>query len=229
MAPLQTHNNIEDVNKSIEDLLANLTTEAGTRAPDQSKEEIDALLNTPEMQQRLNDFDASLISKSDSSTEQKAVDTKSTSKVQKHASNNHMLLVSEKEKTVYLPYSTNEVMAYIEQYPEQYASFDDVVEKEFILPIDLYVKHPVISRFRETYALIRDRESKSMIEAFKLAMEVMFHYDLNPAIIAACKTQEQLEDYMDCLERKKLDDFKDFEIRFELMPFKNRHTKDAAF
>ena len=47
---------------------------------------------------------------------------------------------------------------------------------------------------------------------------MMFRHDLNPTIIAACKTQEQLEHYLSCLERNSLEEFKDFEIRFELNP-----------
>ncbi len=133
---------------------------------------------------------------------------------------NSTLLISEKEKKVFLPYTKNEVLKYLEQYPGQYSSFKDVINKEFIFHFDFYMKHPVIARFREVYALIRDRESKSIFEAFKLAMDLMFNYDLNPAIIAACKSQEQLEDYLDCLDRKKLDQFNDFEIRFELSPLK---------
>lgn len=230
MAPLQTHKNIEDVNKSIIDLLSNIDSEGGVESPSKTREEIDELLHNPEVQQRLSDFDAS-ISGTNASAGKDANTTSIThsSDTQKYTDDNPILLVSEKDKTVYLPYAKHEVLEYIEQYPEQYSSFDDVVEKEFILPIDLYVKHPVIARFRETYALIRDRESKSILEAFKLAMDMMFRYELNPAIIAACKTQEQLENYLECMEKKKLDEFKDFEIRFELMPLKGRHAKDVAF
>lgn len=94
----------------------------------------------------------------------------------------------------------------------------DVINKEFILPLDYYIKHSVIARFRESYSLVRDRESKSVIDAFKYALDIMFKYELNPAIIAACKTQEQLEHYLSCLERKKLDEFTDFEIKFEINP-----------
>jgi hypothetical protein len=132
--------------------------------------------------------------------------------------NNKVLIVSEKEKSVFLPYSEKEVLEYLEQYPNQYRSFDDVIKKEFILPIDSYTKHSVMARFREGYSLIRDRESKSIIDAFKFAINIMFRYDLHPAIIAGCKTQNQLENYLDCLNRKKPDDFKDFEIKFEVNP-----------
>lgn len=78
--------------------------------------------------------------------------------------------------------------------------------------------HPITARFREAYSLIRDREAKNAIEAFSYAMNLMFRYDLNPTIIAACKTQQQLENYISCLEKNILNEFNDFEIRFEITP-----------
>ena len=134
--------------------------------------------------------------------------------------NNNCLLISETKRKVFLPYSQQEVLEYIEKYPTQYTSFEDVVKQEFISPIDYYLKHPAVSRFRETYALIRDREAKSIFEAFKFAMDMMFNYNLNPAIIAACKSQTQLEHYLECLNNTTLDNFKDFEIKFEVAPLK---------
>lgn len=133
---------------------------------------------------------------------------------------NNTLLISEKSNRVVLPYSKKEILLYLEQYPDEYKSAKDVINKEFIFSLDYYIKHPVVARFRESYSLIRDRESKSIIDAFKFAVDIMFNYDLNPAIIAACKTQDQLENYLSCLERKKLDEFTDFEIKFEISPLK---------
>lgn len=133
---------------------------------------------------------------------------------------NNTLLISEKSNRVVLPYSKKEILLYLEQYPDEYKSAKDVIKKEFIFSLDYYIKHPVVARFRESYSLIRDRESKSIIDAFKFAIDTMFNYDLNPAIIAACKTQDQLENYLSCLERKKLDEFTDFEIKFEISPLK---------
>ncbi len=130
----------------------------------------------------------------------------------------NLLVISEKTKKVYLPYSKNEVIEYMKQYPDQYKSFEDVIKKEFINPLNFYQRHPVLARFREAYSLIRDREGKSVIESIKFAMDIMFNYSLNPAIVAACKTQEQLEKYLSCLEKKKLDEFKEFEIRFDVAP-----------
>lgn len=131
---------------------------------------------------------------------------------------NNTLVVSEKLNKVFLPYTKSEVTLYLEQYPDEYKSFNDVIRKEFVLPLDYYMRHPVLARFREAYSLIRDRESKSVVDAFKFAIDIMFHHELNPVVIAACKTQEQLNNYMVCSEKGKLDEFTDFEIKFEVNP-----------
>lgn len=132
--------------------------------------------------------------------------------------NSKVLRITEKENKVYLPYTNSEIKSYLSHFPDDYNSPEDVITKEFVLPLDYYLKHPVLSRFRETYSLIRDREGKSIIEAIKYSMNLMFTYELSPTIVAACKTQEQLENYLDCLEKNQLDDFEDFEIKFEINP-----------
>lgn len=132
--------------------------------------------------------------------------------------NNSTLIISEKENKVFLPYSKSELQLYLEQFSNDYSSLEDVINKEFILPLDYYLKSPSIARFRETYSLIRDREGKSFIDSLKYATNIMFYSKLNPTIIAACKTQEQLENYISCLEKNKVDDFKDFNIKFEISP-----------
>ena len=142
--------------------------------------------------------------------------TKSDNTFSDFPENNNVLRVSEKENKVYLPYSKSELSLYMEQYSDSYTSYDDVIKKEFILPLDYYMNHPVVARFRETYSLIKDREAKSVMDALKYALNLMFRYELNPVIIAACKTQTQLEDYLEALSRNKLDEFKDFEIKFEV-------------
>lgn len=131
---------------------------------------------------------------------------------------NPCLIVSEQEHKVFLPYKASEIADYLEQYPTAYTNFEDVVNKEFILSLDNYTKNPVITRFKETYALIHDREAKSMVDALKWSFDLMFRSDLNPAVIAACKNQQQLEDYIYCLDHKNLEDFKHFKIEFNVSP-----------
>lgn len=134
--------------------------------------------------------------------------------------NNNTLIISEKDNKVFLPYTVSEIQSYIEKYPKEYKSLEYVINKEFILPLDYYTKHPSLARFREAYSLIRDREAKSVFDALKYALNIMFKYDLNPAIISACKTEEALNLYIECLENKDLSKFNLFKIEFRLNPLK---------
>lgn len=133
---------------------------------------------------------------------------------------NDTLVISEKDNKVFLPYTVSEIQSYMEKYPKEYKSLEYVINKEFILPLDYYTKHPSLARFREAYSLIRDREAKSVFDALKYALSVMFEYDLNPAIISACKTEEALNLYIECLENKDLSKFNLFKIEFRLNPLK---------
>ena len=133
--------------------------------------------------------------------------------------NNNILLISETREKVYLPYTENEVNRYIEQFPNEYDSFDDVILKEYIVPISYYKRKPVVARFREAYSLLRDKEGSSIIEAMKFAFGIMFKGEINPAIISACQTKEQLEHYIELLNDNKLEEFSDFEIKYDVLPF----------
>ena len=121
---------------------------------------------------------------------------------------------------MFLPYTVSEIQSYMEKYPKEYKSLEYVINKEFILPLDYYTKHPSLARFREAYSLIRDREAKSVFDALKYALNIMFKYDLNPAIISACKTEEALNLYIECLGNKDLSKFNLFKIEFRLNPLK---------
>lgn len=136
--------------------------------------------------------------------------------ISKNLEDNNVLIISEKEKKVFLPYKKAEVEDYLEQYPNKYNSYKDVINAEFIVPLSYYQHFPVVARFREAYSLVRDKEGKSIIEALKYAMDLMLKAELNPAIIAACKYQEQLENYLKCLTNNNLDNFTDFEIKFDV-------------
>lgn len=181
----------------------------------ENNSEIETFLSDSQIQHYLNDFNISIDdSSNDVSTEQ----IPRFSDYQVSEKDNNVLIISEKDNKVFLPYRVEEINDYLEQFPDQYTSFENVVTKEFILPLNYYMSHPVLSRFREAYSLCRDREGKPVFESLKYGMDLMFNRNLNPAIIAACKTQDQLSNYLDCLEKNNLDDFNDFEIRFEMNP-----------
>ena len=133
---------------------------------------------------------------------------------------NKVLIISEKENKVYLPYKKTELKAYLSQYPTSYYSYKNVIEKEFILPLNYFMNNPSMARFRETYSLYRDREATSVVEALKKALSLAFKSELNPAVIAACKTKKQLNNFVLCLDENKLNDFSDFEIIYDVKPQK---------
>ena len=131
---------------------------------------------------------------------------------------NNVLLISENSQKVFLPYKIKQLNDYLLKFPNNYDSVEDVVNKEYILPLKYFISSPHLARFREAFSLSRDREAKPFLESLQYAFDIMFNNKLNPAIIAACRTQEQLSNYIECLENNKLSDFTDFEIRFEVSP-----------
>lgn len=131
---------------------------------------------------------------------------------------NETLIISERRKTIYLPYKIPELLHYIESYPNVYSSLQDVVKQEFILPFSYFIKHPYKSRFSESYNIIRNREGKGFIESVSYSVGVAKRHDLNPAIVAACKTQTELDSYLHFLDTNNLKMFNFFNIIYEVNP-----------
>lgn len=146
----------------------------------------------------------------------KAIVERETQEVEHQVKGNDTLLISEKEEKVFLPYTIDELNQYLCSYPQEYKGYEDVIEKEFVLPLDGFVRNQSVSRFKETYHLVRNKEMRSMIEAMKVSSKLMFQYDVNPAVIAACKSKKELNQYMHCIEQNKLEDFSCFKIKFDL-------------
>lgn len=133
---------------------------------------------------------------------------------------NNKLIISDKRRKVFLPFKISELDEYLQNFENEFSSYEDVISQEFIIPIGRFTKNTVVARFRETYALIRDRESKSVFEALKRGLELMFVYNLNSAIIAACKSEDDLNNYLTHLKNKTTENFDKFKIEYEVSPFK---------
>ena len=129
----------------------------------------------------------------------------------------NILIVSEKDQKAYLPYKCAEVEEILNSSNNQYQSIEDVVSDLYVLPLNQF-KNSAISRFRETLNLMIHKEKDSIIKSLDLALELMFKYELNPIVIAACRNLDELDIYLDCLEENELFDFRCFEIRFEVAP-----------
>lgn len=129
---------------------------------------------------------------------------------------NDTLLISEKQEKVFLPYSLQDLVQFTKDSDK---SVEDVIRENFIIPISTF-KNPTISRFKEAFNLAKNKSKCSLLKSFNFAVEIMFKYSLNPAIIVACKNVDELKDYLNCLKEQKLDLFKAFKIKYEINPMK---------
>ena len=134
------------------------------------------------------------------------------------------LIISEKNGNVILPYTIEELNSALEKNPSKYKSLEDVVEKKYTRPIKYY-KNSSVARFKETFKLVRERNKGPLKYAWDLALESFFNHDLHPAIISACKSIDELDIYLSCLEYDELEDFKFFKIIFDVLPTLNRKKK----
>lgn len=127
------------------------------------------------------------------------------------------LIISETSHKVFLPYYLSDLEEILKENPEKYSSFDDLINQKYTIPISHY-KNPFVSRFKEAFKLMRNKEKSSIIDAFELGTELMFESNLYPAIITACKNLDELDIYLDYLDSGETDKFKCFNIEFELPP-----------
>ena len=130
---------------------------------------------------------------------------------------NNILVISEKDQKAYLPFFYSEVKDIFQNAKQKYQSLQDVVNDLYVLPLNRF-KNSSMARLRESFHLIRKKENGSITKALDLGLELMFQYELNPIIIAACRNLDELDIYLDCLDENELHDFTCFEIKFEIMP-----------
>jgi len=128
---------------------------------------------------------------------------------------NNILIISEEDGKVYLPYTKEEIERKIEETKSE--SIEEIIEKNYVVPIEKY-KSSIKARFREAYNLMRVKENKSKKSAIMLGIELMFEFNLHSAIISACNTLEELDTYLDCLEDNELDKFKYFKVVYKTVP-----------
>ena len=131
---------------------------------------------------------------------------------------NKILLISETQNKVFLPYSISDLKNKLKN-STLYNSIEEIINNEYILSLDKY-KNSIIARFKETFNLMRKKENASISDSLDLALELSFNNLLNPAIITACKNLDELDVYLDCLNSNELDKFTCFEIKYEILPRK---------
>ena len=139
--------------------------------------------------------------------------------IETSSEDNNILVISEKDQMAYLPYKFNTVKRIFKNSDNKYQTLQDVVNDLYILPLKNFKNSPM-SRFKEAYNLIKNKENGSIAKALDLGLELIFKHELNPIIIAACRNIDELDIYLDCLDKNELDDFKCFDIKFEVSPKK---------
>lgn len=129
----------------------------------------------------------------------------------------NILVISETKGNVVLPYKLEELNKILEDNSEKYNRIEDIIDTLYTKPIKYY-KNSSFSRFREAFKLIKEREHGSFTKALDLAIEVFANYNLHPAIITACRTLDELDVYLSCLEYNELEDFHSFKVVFDVAP-----------
>ena len=127
------------------------------------------------------------------------------------------LVISEMQGKVILPYTIKEINDILKEKSKEYSSIDEVIEKLYTKPIKYY-RFSAIARFKEAYKLVIEKEHKSKFKALSLASELFSTLNLHPAIITACKSLDELDIYLACLEDNSLNEFPFFEIKYEIAP-----------
>ena len=87
-------------------------------------------------------------------------------------------------------------------------------------------KSPVISRFKESYKLMRNKEKSPLSDAISLGFELMFRSDIHPAIITACESLDDLDVYLDYLDSDGKMNFNCFKIIFDFKPLSIKNRKN---
>lgn len=131
---------------------------------------------------------------------------------------NNVLLISEVQGKVFLPYKIDDLNKIIE-HNKTFKDINELIEKNYVIPITRF-RIPAIARFRESFELMKYKEKAPLPQCLSLSLELSMNSLLNPAIISACKNLDELDIYLDYLENNELEKFKIFEIKYEMFPAK---------
>lgn len=219
--PEQTSKNLETIFKStiyIEDFLNSVISFSELKFFNNSHEIEKATISNVQVEIKPTEIEKPQIANEINSTVTAPTDCKAEFK-------ENTLIISETKGKVILPYNISELEEILKSNSDKYSSIEEIIEKDYTLSFDLF-KNLSIARFREAFKLVRTIEKKSIKAAFDLGMELLFNYNLHPAIIAACKNLDELDIYLDYLENNETDKFDCFKIVFEIAPViskKGRH------
>lgn len=203
----QTNTSIMDIDKTIlEEVLVKVVQTMVDKSENKINVEEKIVTEYIEEPKKIEDFKTKL--------------NKNITKIESATCNNKILIISETENKVYLPYTIDELKEYIIKDKSNYKNLQEVIKKEFIKEYKTFFKNPVKARFIETYNLIRKREKGKIIIALFYAIKMMFYKNINSAIIAACKSKLELNNYLYFLKSKNTEAFEYFKIIYDVSPHK---------
>lgn len=142
---------------------------------------------------------------------------KDVGNVVEEVSSENTLLISEIDDKVVLPYTLKELNEILSNNPDKYKTISDVINNIYTKPLKYY-HNSSLSRFKEAFKLVKEREKGTFMQALDLAFELFSNYNLHPAVISACKNLNELDVYLSCLEYNELNDFHFFKTIFKMHP-----------
>lgn len=116
--------------------------------------------------------------------------------------------------SIILPYSTEDLCAYFSNNPEKYTSLKDIIRKEYTIGLN-DIKNTPKTRFIEIFNLAKNKSNLSLPKATSIASELSFNPNIDPVIVKACSSIEELDSYIDCMENNKLNKFNGFKILYK--------------
>ncbi len=137
------------------------------------------------------------------------------SPIYKEVADNRSLIISEKDDKVYLPYYASDIQQSL--LKSNYETCDELIENDYIFPLKKY-KSPIVSRFREGFKLMREKEYESFGTSVAFGLKLMNNYKLHPAVISACRNIHELNSFLDYLEDGSIGSFDIFDIKFDVTP-----------
>ena len=146
-------------------------------------------------------------------SEKKEIATKET--VTESDDNNdtseRVLFISYKENYAILPYSTKDLEEFFSNNPEKYSSLQDIIDKEYTISLENY-KFDSSSVYDECINVAKKSKNYNTIKAMKFANNIRKIENVNPLIIKACRNLDEIELYIDFLEKNNLSNFTLFKI-----------------
>ncbi len=125
-----------------------------------------------------------------------------------------LLLITEKK--IFLPYKDEDIQKLIGANTD--SKVEEIINKKFIITNVKPYKSSSSHRFTQAYKLSKTKSKKSPLAALKFALKVAKIGNLHPAIIHACNSEDQLENYIMFLNQGNPSAFTDFDVKFQINP-----------